>query len=480
MMIMKKKLLIYLSIVAISLSSCEKLLDKEPRDKLSIADLFKDVSGAKTALAGAYSGMLSEDYYQKNMMVFPDLLGGNIKYSKTINTRLNDIYDVVQTPIESSLNVTYSSIYQQLNNVNNIIQYVPAAIGINAEKIKILAEAKCLRALLHFDLLRTYAKPFNASNNGDHIGIVINLKPQLFGDPAPVRSTVAQSYQAIIADLIAAINAFDNSNVGVLVNGSKQNFFTKASAQALLAKVYLYQNNWDMAFTTADQLIKSNQYILLSNTNYVASWTGRVPSSESIFEIAIENNASSNGLGAYYDVANLTYRQYAATNDILGIYSNTDVRRNASMFNAVTINGIDYYFTKKYATGGLLSTPIKVLRLSELYLIRAEAAAEKLTPDFIQANADLNAIRKRGDASAATLNLTDKTELIDAILLERKKELAFEGNLLFDLTRKKKNIVRADCNAQTCNINFNDYRLTMPLPANTIISNNSMIQNQGY
>ncbi|RZK04906.1 MAG: hypothetical protein EOO43_22195, partial [Flavobacterium sp.] len=153
---MKKNLIIYLTIFVVTLTSCEKLLDKEPTDKLSIADLFKDVSGAKTALAGAYSGLLSEDYYQKNMMVYPDLLGGNIKYSKTINTRLNDIYDVVQTPIESSLNATYISIYQQLNNVNNIIQYTPTAAGSNTEKTKILAEAKCLRALLHFDALRTF------------------------------------------------------------------------------------------------------------------------------------------------------------------------------------------------------------------------------------------------------------------------------------------------------------------------------------
>lgn len=477
---MKKNLIIYLTIFVVTLTSCEKLLDKEPTDKLSIADLFKDVSGAKTALAGAYSGLLSEDYYQKNMMVYPDLLGGNIKYSKTINTRLNDIYDVVQTPIESSLNATYISIYQQLNNVNNIIQYTPTAAGSNTEKTKILAEAKCLRALLHFDALRIFAQPYNFSPNGSHAGIVINLKPQLFGDAAPVRSTVAQCYQAIIADLVESINTFDSNNTSILVGGTKQNYFTKASAQALLAKVYLYQNNWDLAYSTADELIKSNQYTLITNANYVASWTGRTPSTESIFEIAIENNFSGNGLGAYFDIANLTYRQYAATTDVLNLYSNTDVRRNASMFNSVAINSTNYLFTKKYASGGTFSTPIKVLRLSDIYLIRAEAATEKTNTDFVTANADLNLIRKRADASAATLNLTTKTDLINAILLERRKELAFEGNLLFDLNRKKQNIVRADCNAQTCNINSGDYRLVMPLPANTIISNNSISQNIGY
>ena len=150
------------------------------------------------------------------------------------------------------------------------------------------------------------------------------------------------------------------------------------------------------------------------------------------------------------------------------------------MFNPITINSVAYLFSKKYAAGASGQTPIKVLRLSELYLIRAEAAAEKASPDFTQANADLNAIRRRGDASAANLNLTTKDALIDAVLLERRKELAFEGNLLYDMARRKKNIVRIDCISQNCNINADDYRLVMPIPSNTIIANRNMIQNQGY
>ncbi|GGI23383.1 starch-binding protein [Pedobacter mendelii] len=461
-------------------SSCEKILDKEPTDRISIADLFKDTQGAKTALAGAYHDLLSEDHYLKNSMVYPDLLGGNIKYSKTVNNRLEDIYNASQTPLLSSMSATYASLYAELNNVNNIISYTTTATGSDLDKAKIIAEAKCLRALIHFDLVRAFAKPFSATTDGSHTGIVVNLKPQLYGDPAPVRVSVAQTYQAIVNDLLDAINTFDNNNGGILSGGYKQNYFTKASAQALLAKVYLNTNNWDKAFSTADELIKSNQYSLISNVNYVASWTGRVPSSESIFEIAIETAFSSTGLGGYYDITNTTYRQYAATADITSLYSATDVRRTATMFNSIVISGTTYFFTKKYANGSTNQTPIKVLRLSELYLIRAEAAVEKATPDFTIANADLNLIRKRGDASATTLNSTIKSDLVDAILLERRKELAFEGNLLFDLARRKKNIVRTDCNAVSCNINADDFRLVMPLPANTVIANSSIVQNQGY
>lgn len=478
---MKKYYILLISIIAIGVSSCENLLDKEPTDKISLEDLFRDVSGSKTALAGAYHSLLEESHYQKNLMVYPDLLGGNIKFSKTTNLRLEDVYNATQNALESTMNDTYSYLYSELNNVNNIIKYTPTAEGSSVEKAKVIAEAKCIRALIHFDLVRIFARPFNFTPDGSHLGIAVILQPQLFADPSPVRRTVAQTYQAIVTDLTDAIAAFDNTNGGVLKGGYKQNYFTKSSATALLAKVYLNQNNWDSAFTLSDSLIKGNEYTLLTNTNYVASWTGRVPSSESIFELALETSFSSTGLGGYFDFNNTSgYRMFAATNDLLGLYSDTDVRRNTSMFNTIAISSVNYLFTKKYAAGGTAATPIKVLRLSELYLIRAEAAAEKNTPDFATANADLNLIRKRGDAAATTLSLTVKAALIDAILLERRKELAFEGNLLFDLLRKKKDVTRIDATAVNKNLTTNDNRLIMPLPANTVNANKFMIQNPGY
>ncbi|WP_461788538.1 RagB/SusD family nutrient uptake outer membrane protein [Pedobacter sp.] len=476
-----KRYYILLLTALITFSSCEKILVKEPTDKLSIEDLFKDVLGAKTALAGSYSTLLDEYHYQKNLMVFPEILAGNIKFSKTTNLRLEDVYEIALDARNSSMNDTYIGLYSELNNVNNVLKYTPSASGSSTEKAKIIAEAKCIRALLHFDLVRIFARPFNFTSNGSHLGVALVMQPQLFSDPAPRRATVAETYAAIVRDLTEAIAAFDATNVGVLANGYKQNYFTQASAKALLAKVYLYQNKWDEAFGLADEIIKSNQYTLLSNANYVASWTGRVPSSESIFELPIEAGFTGNSLGSYYDSANASnYRMYAATNDLLGLYSATDIRNTSSLFTRVTISGTDYLYTKKYAAGSLQATPIKVLRLTELHLIRAEAAVEKTAPDFTVANADLNLIRKRGDASASTLNITVKNDMIDAILLERRKELAFEGNLLFDLLRKKKDITRVDVTATVKNLPYTDNRVIMPLPATTVDANSNMIQNPGY
>lgn len=476
---MKKHYILLFMLIVLCCSACEKLLDKEPTDQVSLEDLFRDVPGARTALAGAYGAMRELSHYERNLMVYPDLTGGNIKYSQTLGLALEDIYAANQTELESSMDDTYSGLYEELNNINNIIKYTPSSSGSETDKIKIIAEAKCMRALVHFDLLRIFSWPINRTAAGTHPGIVINLQPYLVGDERVGRKTSAESFAAVIQDLNEAIASFDDSNTGILSGGYKQNYFTKASAQALLAKVYLYQNNWDMAFSTADALIRSNQYTLLSNANYAGSWTGRVPSSESIFELAVEPTFSGTSLGSYFEPSTTTI-QYAATSNLTSLYTATDIRRPATMFNTVTINGISYNFSKKYPTGGNAATPVKVLRLSEIYLIRAEAAAMKTAPDFTQANADLNLIRKRADPSAADLSHQNSADLLEDVLLERRKELAFEGNLVFDLLRHGKSVVRTEGNPTQIIFAANDHRLIMPIPYVSVVSNPQMIQNTGY
>lgn len=477
---MKNIRYIFLAFVLFTFFGCEKILDKDPLDRISIEDLFKDVPGAKTALNGAYRTLLSSDLYHLNLMAYPDLLAGNIKYSRTVNVRLFDIYNVNQIANSSSLNSTYLRLYDLINNTNNIIFYTPNASGVEAQKNRIIAEAKCLRALAHFNLLRVFSRPYNFTADASHLGVVVNLKPRLITDPVPVRSTSAESYQAVITDLLEAIALFDNSSVNVS-QGAVQTFFSKNAAKALLAKVYLYANDWDKAYEFADDVIRNGGYTLLTNSNYVASWSGRTPSIESIFEIALETDFSAASIGSYYEISNSGgLRMYAATNDLLSLYTSTDIRGSSSLFNAFNISGTNYFFTKKYATGGVTATPVKVIRLSEMYLIRAEAAAEKQSINFTQANADLNTIRRRADTGAAIVNYTNKTDLLDAILLERRKEMAFEGELLFDLLRKGKNITRNDCNATICSLTNDDYRLIMPLPQTTVSTNGSMVQNTGY
>lgn len=462
-------------LLSLCLTSCEGLLDKEPSDQLSLEETFKDVAGAKTALAGAYSSLNELAYYQRNMMVYPELASGNLKFYKDKNRLLEDVYLFSQTATDCSLNETYTYLYTLLNNLNNIIQYTPQSEGAQKDKNRILAEARAMRALIHFDLVRLYAQPYSYTSSASHDGIVVNLTPRLYND-LPVRATVAETYEAIINDLTEAISLFDDSNA-VFSGGYSQNYFNKDVMRALLARIYLYQGNWQSAYAQANLIIISNTYSLFTNQNYVASWDMATPSTESIFEIAIPANFAGTSLGIYYDTTR-TELMYAATEDVLSLFSDTDVRGRNYLFATKTNAGVTYRIPKKYNKSAAASLPVKLLRLSEMYLIRAESAAE--LDNFTQATEDLNRIRLRADASATALEWSDKSTLLDAILLERRKELVFEGHWLFDLIRRQKDIIRSDCSTSVCNLPHTDHRVILPIPKTTLEVNPQMIQNSGY
>ena len=455
--------------LAFAMVGCEKLLDIEPTDKLSNEIVFSDLSGGKAALAGAYSMLLSTEIYHTNRMVFPDLVAGNIMYSKTTNVRLLDVYSFIQDAETCSMNATYSAYYRFLNSVNNIV--------VNAGKLgdssslplrRLEAEALCLRALAHFDLLRLYARPYNFTADASHPGIVINLQPRQYTDPLPQRSTVAQSYKVITDDLETAIRLFANTTQ-LLSGGYTQNSFNAVSAEALLAKVYLYQHQWQLAYDHADNVIKNGGRTLLTNQQYAASWSTRVPSNESIFELGLESNFAGTTLGTYYG-NNGSDQQYAASPVIYLEYSATDVRGLASLFVAQTSGNATYYYTAKYKGAATNATPIKVLRLSDMVLIRAEAAA--YLDHLEQAATDLNTIRQRADTAAEKMTLDSRVIALTWILYERKKEFAFEGEYAFDQLRNER-ALRSD-------IPYTDDRSVLPIPKSSTDVNPLMEQNKGY
>ncbi|MBW8688303.1 RagB/SusD family nutrient uptake outer membrane protein [Chitinophaga rhizophila] len=459
---------ILLAAVVCIMGSCEKLLDVDPSDKLSNETVFSDLSGARAALVGAYSSLLTLDKYHGNRMIYPDLVAGNLLYSKTTNVRLMDLYSFLQDAETSSMNSTYTDYYSFLNNVNNILA-AATRLGdtTNAAVRRLEAEARCLRALGHFDLLRLFSRPYTYTQDASHPGIVINLAPRLYNDPLPQRSSATVSYKAVTDDLETALRYFANTTP-LLTGGYTQNTFNAVSAEALLAKVYLYQEKWQQAYMHADNVIRTGGRTLMTNQQYVASWTTRVPSSESILELALEANFAGTTLGNYYG-DNGPEQQYEAHPSLYTLYRENDVRGLATLFVPKTISGRIAYFTAKYKGAAANATPIKVLRLSDIVLIRAEAAAH--LSNLQQGYDDLNLIRMRADTSEVKLGVTDMADLLYWIRQERRKEFAFEGEYFFDLIREKRGLPA---------IPFEDYRMVLPLPKTATDVNPSLKQNNGY
>ncbi len=463
------------------LSGCQSLLDKEPQNKISFEETFQDIEAATVALSGAYLSLFEGSYLNGFRMLYPDIAGGNIKFSKAINTRLLDTYNLTADPDEGGMNLTYVQLYAILNNLNNLITKVPAITnGTERTRTRLVAEATALRAMVHFDLVQLYAQPYTYTADGSHPGIILNLKPIIVSESQRPRQTVAECYEAIIEDLNQSLVLFENSTA-VWTSGSSKNYMNPSVVRALLARVYLNKGDWQRAYTFANTIITSNAFSLYTNQNYVTSWTQK-NTSEAIFEVSVPTNYTGTSLGSYFDASangvTGSYVQMAATRDLLDLYSTTDVRNKSNFYTTLTIAGSPYSFSNKYSRGEASSTGIKVLRLSEMVLIRAEAAAH--LNNFTQAYQDLNTIRQRADSSAPALFGSNQQELLNLIYLERRKELCYEGFLMLDLARTKQNLNRVDCQGTRCSLTYPSDYFILPFPAKTVLVNPFISQNPGY
>ncbi|PMD90469.1 hypothetical protein BWI97_23640 [Siphonobacter sp. BAB-5405] len=463
------------------LGSCQALLDKEPQNKISLEETFQDIESATVALSGAYRSLFESNYLNGNRTFYPDLAGGNLKYSATNRQILGDVYNFTADPDAGSMNSTYAQLYAILNNLNNIITRTPQIPnGSERTRTRLVAEAMALRAMIHFDLVQLYAQPYTYTADASHPGIILNLKPILVTESQRPRASVAECYAAILADLEQSLVLFENSTA-IWSSGSTKNYMNPSVVRALLARVYLHKADYQQAYKQANAVITSASYRLYTNQNYVESWSQK-NTSEAIFEVSVPANYTGTSLGSYFDATtagvSTTYLQMAATNDLLQLYSPTDVRGKAHLYNTLTMAGSEYSFSKKYARGEANATGVKVIRLSELYLIRAEAAAR--LGQLSQAYQDLNTIRTRADTAAVPLQGTDAEVALKLIWLERRKELCFEGFLLLDLSRTHQPLLRQDCQGLRCSLPYPSHFYILPLPARTVLVNPLISQNPGY
>lgn len=441
---------------------CDKFLDKEPENKVSVDVLFSDISGAKAALTGVYLNLWSSDYYNGARMVYPEVTGGNVKPINSKRQSFIDVYTFTAEADSSSMNSLYANGYAILNNINNIISRVALLNnGSPLERNNILAQAYGLRALLHLDLVKLYAQPFAYTADASHLGIVLATAPILVADAQRSRATVAAVYTQIEADLQQAKALFANSKP--VFTGASSIYMGSNVVQALLARLALDKADWQQAYDYSSSLI-AGAYSLYSNSEYTASWT-KLNAKETIFELAPPTGFTGNSLGHYYtnNAAN-EYYQFTPSADLIALFTQGDMRASGGIF--------------KYPTYGAAASSVKLIRLSEIYLIRAEAAAQLgLSQQAIQ---DLNKIRLRANPQQEAWTDTNKSKLTKEIADERRRELCLEGFYFFDLGRRAEDLVRKDCQGNNCNMSFPSNHYVLPIPAKTVNANGNMLQNPGY
>lgn len=456
------------SLAFITLSCGDDFLELSPQQSVANEDALTTLDDFKSSITGVYNGISGANYYGRYFFLVPDVMADDVKQHPSAN-RAKDYAEYTAVIGDGIASGMWTTMWSNINAANKIINAeVDLPASVVAEKNHIVGEAMALRGLIYFDMVRLYAQHYGFTTDASHLGVPIVLEFDQTSEPN--RNSVREVYDQVVSDLTASINMLDDDT-----RSGTTSSLSKSAAQALLARVYLYRGDYANAESMATTVINSGRYALVSNPNYYSqAWVADF-SSESIFEINMteNDNRGSDALGGMY--LNTGYGDYLPAADLEGLISNDDARRDWFSTDAnLTGDYAPFRLAKYPSTTGENNT--KVIRLSEMYLIRAEARAQQGNN---AAQADVDMIRQRAEPAAAAVTATGAA-LIDEVLLERRKELAFEGQRLWDLMRYKQDIVRTNCTSPICTISYPNNRVILPIPEAELDANPNIEPNPGY
>lgn len=471
----KSRLAVLIVLVSLgtALSSCKKsFLDLKPYTSVSSDVAITNEQDMQAALNGAYGNMNSANLYGRTTPLFGDLVSDNV-YISTINSnRYLDFFQINYTVTDANVQGVWGSAYSTILRANNVIN---SSLTGNENVDQLRGEALAIRALMYFELVKFYAKPYTVDPNALAVPLVLTYDPTL----KPQRSTVEQVYAQIEKDLTDASN--------LMTQDKSSGFLTKWAAKALLARMYQFKGQWDKALTAAEDVINNSGYSLLHLNDVLSFWqnnTDRSDKLEVLFEIVFDatNNINNSSLPYFFDQTG--YGDALATESLYDLYSNTDVRKDMFIVGS-DIRGPDVKVVNKFPNAGSADKDeTKVIRMSEVYFIAAEAAYHQ--NDETKALTYLNAVATERDPGFAGYSSSGQG-LLDDILLERRKELAFEGHRYWDLVRDNLDVTRVDlANDYPGNVPLvletTNFRRIFPIPQAELDANPSIRgqQNPGY
>jgi hypothetical protein len=460
--------IILMFMIGFILSCSESFLELTPQQSVSDTEALKNFEDLNSSITGVYDEISGAYYYGRYMVLIPDVMADDVKRNAQAN-RIIDYADHIQRVSDPDATNLWTGMYQAINAANNIINSdISVVPSVEDDKNHIIGEAYALRGQIYFDMVRLFARHYTYTSDASHLGVPIILD----FDPArkPERNTVKEVYDQVISDMTTAISLMKTNS-----RSGNSNTLSSTSVKALLARVYLYKEDWTNAEAMSSAVISSG-YNLVPNSNYFDLWTTD-NSSESIFEISMTeaDNQGNNSIAALY--IKEIYGDYLPSNDVVSLYDPSDARLSTFKEDPLLVGEFAPYRVDKYPDiNGYDNT--KVIRLAEIYLIRAEARAY-LGTNISGAQQDLDKVRQRALPSAPNVTATGQA-LKDEIMLERRLELCFEGQRLWDLMRKKEDIVRTQCTGSICFIPYDDDTNILPIPQVETDVNPNITPNPGY
>ncbi|MFT4153320.1 RagB/SusD family nutrient uptake outer membrane protein [Parafilimonas sp.] len=436
----------------ITFSSCLK--DVTPSDSITTEVLTSTTEGLTNAVNGAYA--LFKDHvefngtsddnnmYLRQYFQLSDFASDDIVCAQTTTDPLYYSFSLDHSPTQTNTRYFWYISYKIINDCNTVIEAVEKESTDDATRKQLLGECYFLRALAHFNLVKLFARPYTQDKSS--AGIILRTSTS---DPSEkARSTVEEVYAQIVADALKAEELMDASR-GV-------QYASKEAAEALLSRVYLYMDDNTNAAAYATKVINSGRFSLTTATTFPQLFANAASATETIFCIAFTSNEDYGKFGSIasmiYSDGNSGWGEEFATSSLRDLMSGheEDVRWDYIVpledgSGGITKkNGIETYYISKFSFqdgSPTLSSPI-MFRLAEMYLNRAEAEAKE--GDTKAALDDVDVIRENRGLESSLYNGTIPagTTLLDVVLNERRIELAFEGQRIFDVYRNNKELNR--------------------------------------
>jgi len=451
------------------MGSCKKSLDiGPPATLLATANVYTSNSAAEGVISGLYASMANTSRMYNGGASVAIQQGLAADELVSFITTGNQFY----TNSLSSLSTYYwPEIFQELFTCNSAIDGLGAATSLDPTiRQQLLAEAKFTRAFIFFNAVNLY---------GD-VPLVLSTDPAV--NNVISRSPAATVLQQVIQDLTDAQSVLPDNKYETLAAAAATDRLlpNKQAASALLARVYLYMQDWKDAETQASNVIGSSVYVLEPNLNNVFLKTSR----ETIWQLQSITTTSANADASALVLTaapNGIVNQYPLNSALVNAFESGDTRFT-NWVGQLKAGTTTYYYAYKYKqnliTSGVTINEYPILfRLAEQYLIRAEARAQQ--NNLAGAQSDLNTIRAR--AGLAPTTATTQAGLLTAIYNERQVELFTEfGHRWFDLKRTGRiDAVMTAIDPLKGGV-WSSYKQLIPIPQSELILNSHLIQNPGY
>jgi starch-binding outer membrane protein, SusD/RagB family len=482
------KKIIYLFALSFAFYSCsEESIVLNPYDSVKEGDLLKTPTDFESLLSGAYAQMIktlagstatATTGYGGEFLIDTEVMTDNVIINQ--NGRQSNLngFRLISAPSNSHLSY-YSSAYRPAELATRLILNIDK-IPQNAQRDNIEGQARFIRALCHFDLVRIYSKiPTQSPDANQSLGMFYLdvISPFL----KPSRPTVEKTYEKIIADLLIAKDKIGTASTGTLGRANR------TAVYALLSRVYLYMGDYNKVIQYGNLAVSGNSVCPM--TDFVGLWDD-LNSSGVLFKLKIEQvDAALPGVPFSQTVGGKIRSEYVLQKSVADLFKSTDIRKTAyiktSDFSGKIYNNIIKYDGRPVGNANIVD--VKVIRLEEVYLNLAEAQY-RIDGGGL---AFLDAVRAQRYSSFISGAETGQA-LLDAILLERRLELAFEMDRFFTLKRTNVAMTRianegdysdgtgTNVEVSALTIPVGSFKWQLPIPQDQRDLNPNLQQNPGY